>query len=130
MADWLVADSAQARHLSLVILDPCRNNPLANNLSAGSRSVVVGRRLAPPQVAVRNSLLVYATAAGSTAQDGVGSHSPFAEALLQYIATPATELRIMLGRVRDSVAKTTGEAQIPFTYGSLGGNKFYLAAGT
>jgi hypothetical protein len=59
--------------------------------------------------------------AGAVASDGDGQNSPFAAALVKYIAEPGLDLRLALGRVRDDVLKSTSNRQEPFVYGSLGG---------
>ena len=68
-----------------------------------------------------DTLIAFAAKAGSTAADGNSVHSPFTTALLKHIATPALDLRIAFGRVRDEVMKATNNKQEPFVYGSLGG---------
>jgi formylglycine-generating enzyme required for sulfatase activity len=122
-ADWVLESAGRARRLAVVFLDACRDNPLAATYAAASRSAAVGRGLASIGRAPPNMLVAYATAA-----DGQGLHSPFTTALLEHLPTPDVELRLALGRVRDAVAQRTGQEQIPYTYGSLGGDEFYLVA--
>ena len=127
-ADWVLESAGRARRLAVVFLDACRDNPLAATYAAASRSAAVGRGLASIGRAPPNMLVAYATAADATAADGQGVHSPFTTALLEHLPTPGVELRLALGRVRDAVAQHTGQQQIPYTYGSLGGDEFYLVA--
>lgn len=129
-ADWLVEDAALAKRLAIVILDACRDNPLANNLRSNERSLGVGRGLALPQVQPPNTLIAYATKENATAADGEGRNSPFTTALLEHLATPGLEVGLAFRRVRDTVFKTTNGVQQPFTYGSLGAEEFYFAPGT
>jgi hypothetical protein len=127
---WLVDEAGRAAQLGLVILDACRNNPLAEEMKRGigaTRAFVVGRGLARLEDAPTNTLIAYATSADATADDGSGRNSPYTRALLQHIPTPGLEIRQLFGRVRDSVMETTNSVQIPFTYGSLGGDAIYLA---
>ena len=56
-------------------------------------------------------------------------HSPYTAALLKHLETPGLEIRLLFGRVRDSVLAATGARQEPFTYGSLGGQAIYLKGG-
>jgi uncharacterized caspase-like protein len=126
-ADWLVEDAGRAKRLALVILDACRDNPLARSLQASGRGLGVGRGLAQIQDQPPNTLVAYATAADATAADGEGANSPFTAALLEHLPTPGLEIGLALRRVRDAVIARTGGEQQPFTYGSLGGEEFYLA---
>ncbi len=127
---WLVDEAGRAAQLGLVILDACRNNPLAEEMKRGlgaTRAFVVGRGLARLEDAPTNTLIAYATSADATADDGSGRNSPYTRALLQHIPTAGLEIRQLFGRVRDSVIDTTNGGQTPFTYGSLGGDAIYLA---
>jgi formylglycine-generating enzyme required for sulfatase activity len=110
----------------VVILDACRDNPLANTLSRSmrTRSGGVGRGLAKIDAPV-GTLLAYATAPNSVALDGDGEHSPFTAALLQNIATPGLEARQVLTRVRSAVIASTGGGQVPWDSSSLTGDFYF-----
>ena len=60
------------------------------------------------------SLVVFAADLNHNSADGQGPHSPFATALLQYIADPNLELVAMLRRVQGAVRTATGGAQNPY----------------
>jgi hypothetical protein len=92
--------------------------------TVASRSV--GRGLARVEPTTSDTLIAFAAKAGSTVEDGSGTHSPFTTALLKYIVEPGLDLRIAFGRVRDEVLKITRNRQEPFVYGSLGGNTVAL----
>ena len=80
----------------LVLLDACRDNPLAQQLKrsmAASRSSSVGQGLAEVRTAV-GTLIAYATGPGDVASDGKGEHSPFTSALLDHIATPGLVVKV------------------------------------
>ncbi len=47
--------------------------------------------------------------------------------MIKNLAIPGLDLRLVLGRVRDEVLKSTGSAQEPFVYGSLGGAEISLS---
>ena len=117
-----------AKSLRIIILDACRDNPFANRMTITSgANCSVGRGLArvdPPG----ETLVAYAAKAGSTAADGTGSNSPFTTALLKHLPTPGLDIRLMLGRVRDTVMELTNGQQEPFVYGSIGGREVYLKA--
>ena len=76
--------------LRLVILDPCRNNPLAGSMqrTAASRSVSGGSFGNLNEDPLGDEALVaYAAAAGTTAADGGGRNSPYTAALLSHLET-------------------------------------------
>jgi hypothetical protein len=111
-----------ARQLRLVIVDACRNNPFAETMKRTVGSRAVTRGLARIEPATSNTLVAFAAKAGSTASDGNSKNSPYAAALVKYIATPGLDLRRVFGFVRDEVMKATGNRQEPYVYGSLGGD--------
>jgi uncharacterized caspase-like protein len=114
------------RRLRLVILDACRDNPFANTMKRTVASRSVGRGLAKIEPTMSDTLIAFAAKAGAVASDGDGANSPFAAALVKYIAEPGLDLRIAFGRVRDDVLRSTGNRQEPFVYGSLGGQNMSL----
>ncbi|RXH29038.1 caspase (peptidase) [Bradyrhizobium nanningense] len=111
-----------ARQLRLVILDACRNNPFADKMKRTVGSRAVSRGLARIEPATSNTLVAFAAKAGSTASDGGSKNSPYASALVKYIATPGMDLRRVFGFVRDDVMRATGNKQEPYVYGTLGGD--------
>jgi uncharacterized caspase-like protein len=114
------------KRLKLVILDACRDNPFANSMKRTLASRSVGRGLAKVEPTMSDTLIAFAARAGAVASDGDGNNSPFATALIKYIAEPGLDLRIAFGRVRDDVLKATANRQEPFVYGSLGGDTMAL----
>ena len=113
-----------AKKFRLAILDACRNNPFINRMQvAATRSV--GRGLARVEPA-GGTLVAYAARHGQLATDGDGENSPFASALLEHIQTEGLEINLLFRRVRDSVLKSTGQSQEPFTYGSLPSEGLYF----
>lgn len=116
---------ASARHLGLVILDACRNNPFAARMTRTIRTRSVDRGLARTEPS-DNVLVAYAAKEGTTAADGTGRNSPFTRALLAHIETPGLEINFLFRAVRDDVLKTTRNEQQPFVYGSLSREAVYL----
>jgi hypothetical protein len=117
-----------AKHLRLIILDACRNNPFLDQMKRTIASRAITRGLAPVEPDA-GSLIVYAAKHGETALDGDGKNSPFAAALLNRIQTPNLEIRRLFDLVRDDVLSSTNKQQQPFTYGSLSGSEdFYFTA--
>jgi hypothetical protein len=114
---------------NIIILDACRDNPLARTFAAhlgASRSAAVSTGLAPYSTVGSGTLIAFSTAPGQVALDGDGANSPFTEGLLKYLATPGLEVRQMLTRVRDDVARATHDRQLPWDNSSLRGD-VYLA---
>ncbi|MGC1504620.1 MAG: caspase domain-containing protein [Sulfitobacter sp.] len=113
----------RAQRTNLIFLDACRDNPMARNLSLnmGTRSVAVGRGLAPVDTGV-GTMIAYSTQPGNVALDGDMRHSPFTEALLDHIATPKLDVEIMMRRVRRDVMQETGGQQVPWSSSSLTGS--------
>jgi uncharacterized caspase-like protein len=114
------------KRLKLVILDACRDNPFAKTMKRSVASRSIGRGLAKVEPAMSDTLIAFAAKAGAVASDGDGQNSPFATALVKYIAEPGLDLRLAFGRVRDDVLKSTANRQEPFVYGSLGGETMAL----
>jgi uncharacterized caspase-like protein len=134
--DALLSALSVANRASILILDACRDNPLARKLSLNlgpSRSAAVQMGFAaystPHSDNSRSGtgvLVAFSTAPGTVALDGHGANSPFTVALTHHMATPGLEIRQMLTRVRADVAVATGNKQIPWDNSSLFGD-VYLA---
>jgi len=121
--DRVIRALDSVRRLKLVILDACRDNPFTTTMKRSVVSRSVGRGLGKIEPAMSDTLIAFAAKAGAVASDGDGGgeNSPFATALVKYIAEPGLDLRLAFGRVRDDVLKSTSNRQEPFVYGSLGG---------
>ena len=106
---------------NLVILDACRNNPLAGDLARSlglSRAVTANRGLARVE-STGEMLIAYATAPGDVAADGTGDHSPYTSSLLEHLETPGMSVQELFTKVTGSVKKRTGNKQKPWTNSSL-----------
>lgn len=128
--DLVMKAVQRAKRLKIVILDSCRDNPFISKWDMKGQTRSVGARGLAPVEPGGETLVAYAAKAGSTAADGpANGNSPFAAALVKYIAQPGVELSLTFRKIRDDVlAKTKGQ-QEPFTYGSLGGREFYFVPG-
>ena len=107
--------------LRIVILDACRNNPLARSMqrTGASRNVSRGSFGELDENLLGDETLVaYAAAAGTTAADGTGRNSPYTTALLEYLEQPL-EIGILFREVRGRVLEETGGEQRPHEYASL-----------
>jgi len=116
---------------TLVFLDACRTNPLADRLhatqGAEGRAFGTARGLARVEVSSTETLLVYATRPNTVAEDGYGRNSPFTKAFLDQLASPQTEVEAMMKRVTAEVEKATNGKQIPERLSALR-REFYFAA--
>ena len=115
-----------AKKLRLVILDACRDSPFTRSMKRTLASRAVGRGLAKVEPTNPNTLIAFASKAGSTASDGDGKYSPFTRAVVNHVTKPGLDLRKAFGYVRDDVLKSTGNKQEPYLYGSLGGDDVSL----
>jgi uncharacterized caspase-like protein len=116
----------RARGVKVLILDACRNNPLAERLTrtATTRDLVPTRGLAKIE-ASRGMVIAYSTQANQVAVDGTGRNSPFTTALVNELAEPGVEIGILFRRVAAEVNRLTAGRQLPELAVSLIGD-FYL----
>ena len=127
--DSILEEAAGAKKLRLLVLDACRDNPFKQKLSSamsGTRSASVGRGFARTEPKLSGTLIAYATRADDVALDGVGSNSPFTAAFLKHVETPGIDVRLLFGKIHDSVLAETDGKQEPAIYGSLGGDQLLL----
>jgi len=127
--DSVLEESMGAKNLRVFVLDACRDNPFKQNLArsmGATRSTALGRGLARSEPKLSGTLVAYATKADDVASDGSGSNSPFTTAFLKHVETPGLDVRLVFGKIRDSVMADTAGAQEPAIYGSLGGDPIYL----
>ena len=77
--DEIAEEMARSVRLNIVMLDACRNNPLAARLERSlgtSRSASLTRGLSVMKPVGQESSILFATAPGEVAADGSGAHSP------------------------------------------------------
>jgi len=123
--DDIIADLQQARNLRILVLDSCRDNPLAEELrrSIGrSRATGIQRGLAKIENA-QGMIVAYATQAGRTADDGTGRNSPFTAAFLKHIEA-VEEIGTVFRRITADVYQATKRSQLPELSLSLIGEYF------
>jgi hypothetical protein len=113
---------------NILILDACRDNPLARNLasSMGTRSADVARGLAAVESGI-GTLISFSTQPGAVSFDGTDRNSPFTAALLKQLASPGEDLSSLLINVRNDVMTSTRNQQVPWEHSALRA-KFYFAA--
>ena len=123
--DKLLDSLGEPGHTNIILLDACRDNPLARSFARhlpATRSAAVATGLAAYSAVGTGTLIAYATAPGQTALDGQGKDSPFTTSLMHFLPTPGLEIRQVLTRVRAEVAAETGNRQIPWDNSSLMGD--------
>ena len=97
----VMEEVAQAKRLGLVVLDACRDNPLAEQLRrvlGPIRSRLVGAGLARVENIPGDTMVAFSTEPGELAVDGEGEHSPYTAALLKHIEEPGVELTLLFRR--------------------------------
>ena len=118
-----------ARKLKMVVLDACRDNPFAAQMVRAGRGRNVGRGLRKVEVGRSDTLIAYAAAAGEVTPDGdPGENSPFSAAFVEALKGPPSDVRRLLGAVRD-IMRTTVPGAEPFVYNSLGGSEYVINPG-
>ncbi|AZO71132.1 MULTISPECIES: caspase family protein [unclassified Mesorhizobium] len=116
--------------VGVIILDACRDNPLARTLAASlPKSRSLGAGLAPVEakadgVGTGGVLIAYATDPGAIAFDGNGVDSPYSLALAKHLTEPGIEIQSALTRVRGEVTEATQGRQRPWHNASLGREVF------
>lgn len=114
---------------NIVILDACRDNPLAKNLARtmGTRSASIGTGLAEVQTGV-GTFIAYSTQPGNVALDGAGRNSPFTQALARYVLEPGQTLTSVMINVRRDVLAATSGKQVPWDHSALTGEFYFKTA--
>ena len=112
--DEILGDLQRARNLRILVLDSCRDNPLADELKRSiglTRSASIGRGLARidgPQ----GTIVAYATQSNRTAADGQGRNSPYTAAFLKHFEA-REEIGTLFRRIGADVVAATNQAQVP-----------------
>lgn len=124
--DEMVADLQQAKNLRILVLDACRDNPLAETLKRSigrTRAAAVRQGLAKIN-SPEGMIVAFSTQAGQVAEDGFGRNSPYTTAFLRHIEAD-TEIGTVFRRVSADVYAATKQKQLPELSLSLIG-EFYL----
>ena len=114
----------RASGVKIMILDACRNNPIADRLNrmangGQTRGLPATRGLARIDK-TQGMVVAYATAADEVAMDGTNAiHSPFSTALIKQLQEPGLEIGTLFRRVARDVNEATGGRQRPETSISL-----------
>ena len=127
--EQVLQTTENARTLSLIFLDACRDNPFAAKIQSKDKSRSIGRGLAAVEPTGATAVF-YSAKGGTTAADGDGLNSPFAQALAKELVTPGLEINMLFRRVRQEVYTSTYKEQEPFVYGSLPPTEFFFIPST
>ena len=103
--------------LNVIVLDACRDFP-----AAWSRSLNRGLTVVANQPA--DSIIVYATTAGSTASDGTGRNGLFTSHLLKNLRTPGLEITEIFRLTGADVSQSSNRQQIPAIYNQFFGRAY------
>ena len=103
--------------LNIVVLDACRDNPFSWARSGSRGLTVVSNQPA-------DSIIVYATSAGSTAADGTGRNGLFTEHLLKQLKSPGLDVREIFDNTGAAVSQASGRKQIPAIYSQYFGRAY------
>jgi formylglycine-generating enzyme required for sulfatase activity len=92
--------------VGLVVLDACRDNPFPGASRSSARGLA--RMNAPT-----GTIVAYATAPGSTADDGSGDNGTYTAALARFLTTPGLDVKEIFDRTAQEVERVTNGKQRP-----------------
>jgi len=103
--------------LNIVVLDACRDNPISRWRGGGRGLAVVANQPA-------DSIIVFATSAGSVADDGSGRNGFFTEHLLNNLRIPGREVHEVFISTGADVAEASRRRQVPAIYNQFFGRAY------
>ena len=104
--------------LNIVILDACRSDPFPRSHRSDQGGLA---QVSAPT----GTLIAYATAPDSTANDGAGANSPYTEELIKQMSVPGVLVETMLRHVAEQVSSRTGGKQEPWFNANIKGDFFF-----
>lgn len=120
----LVDMNANGSSTNIMILDACRDNPLAQTKTRGLTRSGASSGLAEMSK-MAGSYIAFSTSPGNVAYDGDGRNSPYASHLIRVMKEPIP-IEIMFKRVRTAVIEETKHmgqgSQVPWENSSLVGD--------
>ena len=102
--------------LNIIVLDACRSS------FPGERGATQGLALIE---AAKGTFIAFSTAPGASAQDGVGSNSPYTKHLARLIGKKGLPLEQVFKEVRKAVVAETNGEQVPWENSSLMGDFYF-----
>ena len=124
--DEILDDLQQAKNLRILVLDSCRDNPLADTLKRSmglTRGASIQRGLTKMEAPL-GTIVSFSTQAGRTANDGDGRNSPYTTAFLKHIEE-RNEIGDVFREISGDVYQASNKTQLPELSLSIIG-KFYL----
>jgi len=119
--DYLLERLRQSgAHLSIVLLDACRNDPADGGLGPIYRGG--GTAGFAAQQPANGMLIAYATQPGERALDGAGANGPFALALSKWLVQPGLPIEQAMKHVMTDVRRSTRDEQRPWLATSMVGD--------
>jgi formylglycine-generating enzyme required for sulfatase activity len=119
---YLLSEMDFARNpLNIVILDACRDNPLARGFRSGVQGLASIN-------APAGTLIAFATAPGSVAGDGPGENGVYTAELIRTMQTPGLKIEEVFKQVRAAVQQKTQGKQVPWESSSLVGDFYFRPA--
>ena len=103
--------------LNIVVLDACRDNPFSWNRSASRGLATVTNQPA-------DSIIMYSTAPGSIASDGIGHNGLFTGYLLEHLKTPDLEVTEVFRRTMGDVSRASDNTQRPWLHTGFPGTAY------
>lgn len=116
---------------SLVFIDACRDNPLADNFYRSNFSetrALMTRGLAPMKSAYNGAMVTFSAAPGQVAFDG-DDNSPFAASLARHLPSENVEVLSLMKRVIRDVKAESNNKQVPMVSNDLT-TEIYLKLGS
>jgi hypothetical protein len=122
--DSVLGQMDQAKNrVNIIILDACRDNPFARRFRSSARGLAF---MDAPQ----GTYIAYATAPGSTADDGdPGQNGIYTSELLKALREPGLKIEDVFKRVRQGVLTRTGGRQNPWEATNLTGDFLFSLSG-
>ncbi len=118
-AGVVLGEMEHARNrLNIVILDACRDNPFARSFRSGVQGLA-------SMNAPTGTLIAYATAPGSVANDGQGENSVYTGELVRSMLNPGLKIEDVFKQVRSAVRESTQGKQVPWESSSLEGDFYF-----
>jgi formylglycine-generating enzyme required for sulfatase activity len=115
---WALDELNEAGNsLNVIVLDACRDNPYSWKRSGSRGLTVVGSQ--PSE-----SIIVYATGAGSTAADGTGKNGLFTGNLLNNLKKPGLEVTEVFRLTMGDVLRASNNQQRPAVYNQFSGTAY------
>jgi hypothetical protein len=119
--DRIIQQMKKSSKASLIFIDACRDNPLADEFYTENFSetrAIANRGLAPMKSAYDGAMITFSAAPGHVAFDG-DDYSPFAASLAKHLKSENVEILSLMKRVIGDVKDNSNNKQIPLVSNDL-----------